>query len=588
MTYRVAVAISGAVSLGSYEAGTLHEIIKAFTEHNKNEQSPEKHIKIDVLTGASAGGMTAALVAHKLLHDPEMLQGDEENAGYLAWVEKVDIEGLLAENPGDFSRTSLLSSGCVANIAKNLIIDRHNNGQLDNTKPHIVAADSIQLGLAMANLNGIDYSVNTFSSSDAGLDQGQFVQTRFQDRFTRELDSNYDPAEWENIILASRGCGAFPFAFSPVELVRNWFNEPQDYAHQGASQFSHQDNANGRSFYYMDGGAFNNYPLGMARDLADKVDKTPKDYDNRYYIYISPNAKDSVQEIDFKVNAQTTMKETALRMASSIFWQGRFQEWMQIDSVNKQIRNLDDRALQLLTALKKMNDDNRQAALKTSDTFLNMLYASPAEISDAVNRLSDAYSDTEGFETLPDDLKEIWLKGIAVLEKSGDLNNREQMKVYTVTANDEYLASEPLAAFMGFLDIELRKHDYLLGRINGMTMVQHILNANNNAIQNVQGQHIPLNVESRKADIEGAKDVLSKMKKNGKPMREMTMALLNDNEKELLYQRVKVRMKQWLKNENVGGFGRRLIWFGAKKFLKDALHIKDKRLLGIKMPWWYR
>ena len=32
MTYRVAIAISGAVSLGSYEAGTLYEIIKALKE----------------------------------------------------------------------------------------------------------------------------------------------------------------------------------------------------------------------------------------------------------------------------------------------------------------------------------------------------------------------------------------------------------------------------------------------------------------------------------------------------------------------------------------------------------------------------
>ena len=36
MTYRVAFAISGAVSLGSYEAGTIYEIISALSEHNKN------------------------------------------------------------------------------------------------------------------------------------------------------------------------------------------------------------------------------------------------------------------------------------------------------------------------------------------------------------------------------------------------------------------------------------------------------------------------------------------------------------------------------------------------------------------------
>ena len=65
MTYRVAFAISGAVSLGSYEAGTVYEIIRAFAEHNNSlPEGSDQRIAIDVLTGASAGGMTAALIAH--------------------------------------------------------------------------------------------------------------------------------------------------------------------------------------------------------------------------------------------------------------------------------------------------------------------------------------------------------------------------------------------------------------------------------------------------------------------------------------------------------------------------------------------
>lgn len=39
MTYRVAMAISGAVSLGSYEAGCVYELLNAFKEHNANPQN---------------------------------------------------------------------------------------------------------------------------------------------------------------------------------------------------------------------------------------------------------------------------------------------------------------------------------------------------------------------------------------------------------------------------------------------------------------------------------------------------------------------------------------------------------------------
>ena len=49
MTYRVAFAISGAVSLGSYEAGTMYEIIRAFAEHNNS--MPEGEYFYDVPVG---------------------------------------------------------------------------------------------------------------------------------------------------------------------------------------------------------------------------------------------------------------------------------------------------------------------------------------------------------------------------------------------------------------------------------------------------------------------------------------------------------------------------------------------------------
>jgi hypothetical protein len=76
MTYKVAIAISGAVSLGSYEAGTMYEIINAIKLHNS--QNPDaRQIKVDVLTCASAGGMTAALVAQKLLYESQALEPPE-------------------------------------------------------------------------------------------------------------------------------------------------------------------------------------------------------------------------------------------------------------------------------------------------------------------------------------------------------------------------------------------------------------------------------------------------------------------------------------------------------------------------------
>jgi predicted acylesterase/phospholipase RssA len=57
---RIAVVISGGVSLGTYEAGALTKLLTA-TALGKD---PEHTFECDVFVGASAGAMTAALAAH--------------------------------------------------------------------------------------------------------------------------------------------------------------------------------------------------------------------------------------------------------------------------------------------------------------------------------------------------------------------------------------------------------------------------------------------------------------------------------------------------------------------------------------------
>lgn len=507
MTYRVAFAISGAVSLGSYEAGTIYEIISALSEHNKNlPENSNERIEIDVLSGASAGGMTAALIAHKLLYDPAMLDGETDNAAYKAWVEKVDIQGLLTHHDGDFPKTSLLSSNFVDKIAEDLITKRHTNNEIPEPGPHNTAAKKVHLGLAMSNLNGVDYKLEVFSTSEEGLDQGKFIQTRFQDRVTEELTKEYKEKQWEDIITACRGCGAFPFAFSPMKLARNWIRHKHDYANRGASPFN--DGSKDENFYYMDGGAFNNYPLGLARTLTRKIDSTPEDFENRYYFYISPNPKNSVRDANFKVDAMSGIKDTAMQMAKSIFWQGRFQEWMQVETVNEKVKQLDKWAEELLQILSN-NINQLQIHNAAYDSLLDALYGNSSSYNDDYQRLEKAYCTTQQHQQLSPLLKETWIKGIVIMEKSGGLENRESMKVYTITTTDDDLASEPLAGFLGFLDKCLREHDYLLGRIRGMQVVEHILNHKNKA--NALGKHLPLNVTSRAARISEAKTQLLAM-----------------------------------------------------------------------------
>src|SRR6266851_7221819 len=99
MAKKLAITIAGAVSLGSYESGVAFEILDAIAQHNDwavKNNFPEERFEIDVLTGASAGGMTSAMIAQRLLYDGPSMSLPYDNPLFNAWVSSVDIAGLLA------------------------------------------------------------------------------------------------------------------------------------------------------------------------------------------------------------------------------------------------------------------------------------------------------------------------------------------------------------------------------------------------------------------------------------------------------------------------------------------------------------
>src|ERR1017187_1630845 len=93
MKKKLAITISGAVSLGSYEAGVLYEVIRAIGLHNQNSNTAaDDKIYIDEIGRASAGGMTATIAAQKLLYEAQSLSGAYTNAFYSPWVAEISIQ----------------------------------------------------------------------------------------------------------------------------------------------------------------------------------------------------------------------------------------------------------------------------------------------------------------------------------------------------------------------------------------------------------------------------------------------------------------------------------------------------------------
>ena len=323
MSRKLAIAISGAVSLGSYEAGVMYEVLEAIAQYNKKLEKefgvnnhPDR-IEIDVITGASAGGMTAGILAQKLLCDGESLSGAYTNPLYASWVQEVDIEKLLAKDREKY-KFSLLSSEVVESIAKRFIVNDLDIEKFhpDIDKFHPAVAKEIYIGIAMSNLNGWDYSVKPHNVDG----NGEFTYTRYKDRFVCRLFKDNQtiklseisllhkedvgggdidewvtmhPTNWEKLRECSLSSGAFPFAFEAKKITRC----------PGKGEFSGRE---GNTYTYTDGGVFENEPLGLAKKLAEWLDKKASltggdantadenikyDASSRVYLYVAPGHK---------------------------------------------------------------------------------------------------------------------------------------------------------------------------------------------------------------------------------------------------------------------------------------------------------
>src|SRR5579862_9363987 len=216
MPLKLAITVAGAVSLGTYEAGVLFEVIDAIGQHNRHPATTEdQKIIVYVLTGASAGGISATVLAQKLLYEAGALDGPYNNVLYRAWVQDLQFDSLMNLKPDEDPSHSILSSDLVDALSTRYVTARYSSGPPPQREPHPAVKDSIQLGLALANLNGVDYAYPVRPS-------GIFTYTEFQDKLQVTADASCDNmAFWDTVRNAAISCSAFPFAFRVKDLIRH-------------------------------------------------------------------------------------------------------------------------------------------------------------------------------------------------------------------------------------------------------------------------------------------------------------------------------------------------------------------------------
>lgn len=444
MAQRLAIAISGAVSLGAYEAGVLYEVLRALEKHNSDPATPpEERITIDVLCGASAGGMTAAITSNTLLFNAGALANPYDNPFYNPWVRDIDLLPLLKLQTGENPAFSMLSSSLIESMSRKYI------PAPTSEQPSASVASELRLGLAMSNLNGADFG-------EPQQDGGMFRYTRFQDEFRRKLDGASRSSDlWDEIRRAAVACGAFPFAFRVQELLRQRAEYGPNFIDPGRPL----------RFAYADGGIFQNEPLGLAKRFVNEIDNH-LDVENRFYLYVSPATKSSQVTLDFDAQS-ATMWKTLGQLVHAVFAQARFQDWIQTESINETVHRFNERALQLKNVILGSKIKLEQLEPATS-ALLPLLLPDEKERAADLARLRHQFA-TE-YRELSDNfagpaVAEVWLAAILVLEASAGLRNRDTMTIYTITANPQETGGELLFSFADFFEEKMRRYDYDLGRL---------------------------------------------------------------------------------------------------------------------------
>lgn len=495
MAKRLAITVSGAVSLGSYEAGVLYEVLYAVGQHNQNPlTTDDEKIYIDVLTGASAGGMSAALVASKLLYDADALSDPYQNTLYQAWVVDIDVDALLTFQQDEASDCSIFSSDLVSTLAKQYLNARYGNGAIPTQKTHAAIGPdkSLRLGLALSNLNGIDYGRKT-------LDGGEFIYSRFQDEYCRTLTlADDNETAWQPIQQAAVACGAFPFAFRPQDFQRL------------RAEFANPDLVTDNlgpdplTFTYTDGGVFQNEPLGLAKNFVDDIDNHLNS-DSRAYLFVCPDPKTS--NADRKFNASLGNFRTMLgTLALAIFYQSRFQDWIRAEQVNEQINVFNKHACEL-QILVKNGVLPAQAVTPVTSVVLKQLVPADVDLAAARTQLrtqfSAEYADLVNATGVGQAGADAWIDAILLLELAADLHEKDEMHIYTITANDQELAGAQLFAFLGFFDQDYRQHDYDIGRTKAQQLLTSSIGSENGPLPVLR--YTPLPIRPINAALAGTK-----------------------------------------------------------------------------------
>lgn len=286
---RYSLTVRGGVSLGAYEGGINWTLLRIL------ENDPG--VSLTTVTGASAGNINAFLSAVEWCQRPDLSAREtpRDNLFWKAWI-PVGIHGLFPRGgkdgyaPGDglFARGAF--AGAEATLRQALDDQtRFPAGcplTVGVTVTRIRPADIvIKSADARSGEDGIHIPTQRFVST-FGLDTGrQGLRFRQLDKHDHEvgeyltLPSRDGLMTDDQIIDIIQASSAFPIAFGP-QVIRHCADRGGHHGRAACGQPTADQ--------FIDGGVFDNVPLGLAVSLTGQI-LAPADAEQVHYLYVDPD-----------------------------------------------------------------------------------------------------------------------------------------------------------------------------------------------------------------------------------------------------------------------------------------------------------
>ncbi|UOB19316.1 patatin-like phospholipase family protein [Abyssalbus ytuae] len=450
--FKLCITMAGAVSAGAYTGGVLDYLLETLHLWEKakvrNRELGENHpdydhsipmhdIEIDVISGASAGGITGTISLLSVLDENYQYANESNPEGknnlfYQSWVE-------MADDEKSNTLTKLLSTDDLEKVKKpeallnTSAIEMIANKALTINKavkypPYV--SKNLDLILTTTNLRGINFKID-FSginddSSSVITSHGGFlrykVKNELHDRGIPDdnkslyyvLDLN-EEQDIEYLRDATLSTAAFPIGLKPREIVisKKYIQRYPKYLfgrRKGISPIIN-DNEEAYKFNSIDGGLINNEPFGIGLKILKEKNPGILKKDNYAVIMVDP----------FPNQDNTTLEP-------------------------HNGRNIIDVAKGMFKALRNQvmfNQDGILDALSLSDRTKFLIAPSRKQ-----------------------NINGVWRR------------------------SKNHLASYPISGFAGFLDKSFRKHDFELGRKNCQAFLRYYFSVEKENIEKRLGEQV--------------------------------------------------------------------------------------------------